>query len=112
MRGVWRPADGRSRLSPLMSAHRFRGDGVATRDPSTLAILLAGAAGGAPVSRVTSRRSRADRFSWLQLVDRAESEEARHSRLLLLPSSTLGLGFLARQQDASAGGPCSLLPPL
>ena len=58
----------------------------------------------------SARRRGADRLSGLQLVDRPAGEGPRHSGVLLHAAADLGLGAVAGEEDAAAGGPRAVQP--
>src|SRR5205807_5001804 len=55
-----------------------------------------------------ARRRRIDRLPCLQRVDRTARTRSGHSRVLLRAAATLGLGRLAREENAPHRGPCAL----
>ena len=73
-------------------------------------ILGPGKPGRSLFSPSPARCRGAGRLSGLQLVDRPAGEGPRHSGVLLHAAADLGLGAVAGEEDAAAGGPRAVQP--
>src|SRR5437660_5460080 len=109
---VRRRTHGRRRLPLAVSALLAGGDVVRPRPGQRTRFFATSVAGRPLFPPSPTRCGDPHRLPRLPLVVGASRPLARHSRLLLCPAPTLGLGRLARRENSPLGGPRSVLASL